>query len=575
MKYKLKYEKPATQYIPIEARIPADGNETELIFPAWRPGRYELGNFAKNVLAFKCFNNSGKPIKAIKISKNKWRVETADTQEIRVTYKYFAAELNAGSTYMDDRQLYVNPVNCLVYSQKAIDNPCELSLDIPENFTIACAASAKNNIIRTKDYHELVDSPFIAASQLKHKPFKCGGIEFHLWFMGDLEPEWDRMIKDFKGFTKAQLDVFDSFPVKSYHYLFQILNSKAYHGVEHQQCTVIALGPTEDIHTELYDDLLGVSSHELYHTWNVKHLRPKDWMPYDYSAENYSVLGFVAEGVTTYMGDLFIALSGVRDFVWYRAEINKLLQKHFDNFGRFHYSVAESGWDTWLDGYVPGAPNRKVSIYNEGALLSLVLDLRIRNNSNNKASLHNVMSDLNHDHGGRTGGYSVSDFQLKLEKYCGENLDEFFSHYYFGNHSFEPILTEALGYAGLDIKMEKNPSSSLEYLGVKTSRSGDKLIVTQISPGSTAELGGMMMMDEIAAINGEPVAEDFDSQLNEHKKGEVKLEINRLGRKLEVNCPNTNKSYFPLYTIIKAKAPSNLAKRIFKKWCGTEWDSVD
>ncbi|MBK6527068.1 MAG: hypothetical protein IPG07_16880 [Crocinitomicaceae bacterium] len=106
---------------------------------------------------------------------------------------------------------------------------------------------------------------------------------------------------------------------------------------------------------EGYDDLLGVCSHELYHAWNVKTIRPADMLPYDYSKENYSRLGYVCEGVTTYMGDLFLAEAGVRDFVWYRKELEKLLQKHFDNFGRFNYSVAESSFDTWLDGYVPRA----------------------------------------------------------------------------------------------------------------------------------------------------------------------------------------------------------------------------
>lgn len=576
MKYKISYENPTSQYIPIEATIDAIGkNEIELQFPTWRPGRYELGNFVKNIHGFIVLNEKGKSLQFKKTSKDSWLIECNNTETILIKYKYYAAELNAGSTFMDDLQLFVNPVNCLVYVKDYQDNPCSLELIIPENFKLACAAPYEQNIIKTLSYHELVDSPFIASSTLQHDSFELKGVLFHLWFQGEVNIDFEKVKEDFIKYSRSQIEKYGEFPVSEYHYFYQILPIKAYHGVEHQTSTVISLGPNYDLSNSLYDDFLGVSSHELYHTWNVKAIRPIEMFPYDYSKENYSNLGFVAEGVTTYMGDLFLCESGVKDFSWYRLEIEKLLQRHFDNFGRFNYSVAESSWDTWIDGYVQGAPNRKVSIYNEGALLSFVSDIKIRNTTKNKASLHDVMYKLYHEKAKKNQGYSEEDFKKLVEEISGENHDKYFQNYYYGTHSFEPILVEAFESIGLEIKMKENPSFGQRILGIKSILSNDNTIIKQIYPGSSSDLGGLMIDDQIISINNKKVLNNIDQWTEFYEGSQLEIIVNRMGRILHLICPNTNKSYFPIYEIVKAKNTSNLSKRIFKKWCGQNWDEID
>ena len=149
---------------------------------------------------------------------------------------------------------------------------------------------------------------------------------------------------------------------------------------------------------EKYEDLLGVCSHELYHTWNIKAIRPKEMFPYDYTKENYFRTGFVAEGVTTYMGDLMLYKSAVFNWKEFVKTQNQNLERHLMNYGRFNLSVADSGFDNWLDGYKLGAPNRKVSIYPDGALCMLMIDLEIIKNTDGKASLNSVMKELYDDY---------------------------------------------------------------------------------------------------------------------------------------------------------------------------------
>jgi len=578
MNYKISYTKPNSQYIPVEAEFEIGKSKNksfvEILLPAWRPGRYELGNFAKNIHGFSVVDDKGKKLSFEKTAKDVWKINLNNTKKIKVRYNYFASELNAGSTFMNDQQLYVNPVNCLMYMKEKLDEKCTLTLNLPPNFKLACGAKHAKNVISTSSFHELADSPFIASATLQHHSYKTKGVLFHLWFQGECRPEWDKILPHFLKFTDSQIEKFGSFPAKEYHFLFQILPYPNYHGVEHTTSTVLALGPGYEIMKEGYDDLLGVCSHELYHAWNVKTIRPADMFPYDYSRENYSRLGYVCEGVTTYMGDLFLAESGVKDFAWYKTELEKLLQKHFDNFGRFNYSVAESSFDTWLDGYVPGVPNRKTSIYNEGALLAMVTDLKIRKKTQNKFSLHDVMSELNQKFALKNKGYTEADYKKTVEKFLGEKADKLFENYFYGLHSFESILVEAFESVGLNIKMSPHPLHSLAILGVKTQLVIDKTIVKLISPGSTADLGQVQVEDEIVAVNGYKINGNLDKWVEYFKDSQIELTINRAGRILNLICPHTNKSYFPVYSVIKAKAPSNLEKRIFKKWCGGDWDKA-
>lgn len=583
MKYSIKYENPTRQYIPVKAYFDcANINELNLQFPAWRPGRYELGNFVKNSKGFKVTDQANKKLSVRKTGKDSWNVNCQNADQLIVSYYYYAHELNAGSTYMDDQQLYVNPVNCLIYDPANQHEPCELEVHIPENFEIACGAHVKNNVIHCADYHELVDSPFIASATMEHKTYEVLGVKFHLWFQGEVRLDWERIISDFEKFTRTQIEKFSDrrtklvgFPVKEYHFLFQILPVKAYHGVEHKTGTVVALGPTSELMNGLYDDFLGVSSHELYHTWNIKSIRQSEMFTYDYSKENFSELGYVAEGVTTYLGDVFLAESGVKPFSWYKTELEKLLQRHFDNFGRFNYSVAASSWDTWLDGYVKGAPHRKVSIYNEGALLAFVMDMKIRMGSQNKSSIHDVMNFLYVNFAQKNKGYTEKDYKNACSNFGAADVEDYFENFVHGTAPFESILVQALETIGFTLEMEKNPLHSQRILGLKSSSENGKTIIQEIFPGSSAELGNLMIGDEIVSVKGMRVTDNLDQVIGFFKENALEIEINRMARTLHEICPNTNRDMYPIYKIKPVKVPANLSKRIFKSWIGSKWEDIN
>lgn len=568
IQYTFSYTKPHRHFIDIEMRI-FEHSSPELIvqLPAWRPGRYELGNFAKNIQYFKVFDAQGHPLKFQKITKDTWKISTANCSEIVIQYNYYANELNAGSTYLDEIQLYVNPINCCLYIPDRMDETCIVNLEVPSSYKIACSLVQDNNQLKAKNFDELVESPWIASNSLQHNKYTVQGINFYIWFQGKCQLDWNRILKDFKAFTSHQINDFKSFPVTEYHFINQILPYKAYHGVEHTSSTVISLGPGSDLMSDkLYESLLGVSSHELYHTWNVKQIRPKELMPYDYSKENYSRMGYLYEGVTTYMGDLYLMRSKVfseEDF--YKTQEENLL-KHFHNGGRHNMSVADSSFDTWLDGYVQGVPNRKVSIYTEGALCALMLDIHIMDYSNGNYSLRDLMTKLYDEYATKGKPLTEEDYIHELIQYGGPDTLKIVESYIYGTKDFRNALDTSLSIVGLKIEESENTDFFASRLGLKGLIKDAVFHVKQVELNSVSDDMCIAVGDEILAINSKPVTKELLKSIIIKKKKRVVLKVKRRFETIDLELVLTNRYHYPKFSISRLEKRSDRNKMLFDKW---------
>ncbi|HEX8349546.1 MAG TPA: M61 family peptidase, partial [Hymenobacter sp.] len=339
--YYVSFENPLTFYIQVQItfEVPAAAEApVELQLPAWRPGRYELQNFAQKVQRVVVEDAaSGETLLFQKTTKDRWRVQEAAGRTVRVRYNFYAHQMDAGGSWLDESQLYINGVQCFMYIEGRQQEPCQLTLALPEGWEIACGMPQSGpNTLQAKGFDELVECPLIASPSLQHREYQVAGVPFYVWVQGECAPDWARLVHDFTAFTAEQISLFSGFPVADYHFLNQILPYKHYHGVEHTNSTVITLGPAELLMTDgLYKEFLGVSCHELFHTWNIKSIRPVEMLPYDYTRENYFRTCYIAEGVTTYYGEYLLARSGVRTAEQYFDELNTVLRKHYDDYGRF------------------------------------------------------------------------------------------------------------------------------------------------------------------------------------------------------------------------------------------------
>lgn len=567
MKYIVSYQKPNNHYINIEYIIDnVNSDKLKIQLPAWRPGRYELGNFAKNIQKWDAFDNNGNPLTSKKLTKDLWEVETNGANQVHIKYNYFAAEINAGSSYLDDKQLYINGVNCFLYVPNRQNENCELELIIPEDYEVASGLKAiSKHQFSTKDFHQLVDSPFITSNNLKHHSFEESGVKFHLWFQGESKPDFNKLETDFRKFCKNQIEAFGAFPVDEYHFLFQILTHRTYHGVEHYNSTVISLGPSYDIMRKegWYNELLGVSSHELYHTWNVKQIRPIEMHPYNYSKENYTYLGYVDEGVTTYMGDKFLLSSGVFDWEQYVKTFDQLLSRHYNNFGVNNYSVAQSSFDTWLDGYVKGTPGRKGSIYTEGALIAFITDIFILKNTNNEKSLNTVMQKLYKDYALQGKGVSNMDYKNIVEEIAGTSYNEIYNNLIHGNKDYTSYIEEALTYINCKLEIKPSVNYNEASLGFKVRIENGSTLIDNIYPDSAAENLGLSINDEIIAINGIKINTDIEYWCNYFCDERTVLSVKReLGDIYQITFKKEeNNLGFKDYKIVKDNSNNN-----FDKW---------
>ncbi len=569
VKYILSYSQPNRHVLDIEMIISDNtAPNLKLCLPIWRPGRYEEGNFAKNIITFHVFDKKGNKLNFHKTNSSEWLVDTYMQGEIHVKYSFYCAKLDAGSCWLDEEQLYVNPILCFLYVAGSENKPVKLELHVPKDYKVACALKVeKGNVIKAPDYHTMVDSPFIASPTLKHSTYKSNGITFHLWFQGEMTMDLDKIKRDFIAFTDEEIGMFGSFPAKEYHFFFQIMPMDFHHGVEHQASTVIAMGPSYELMNKLYDDFLGISSHELFHAWNVKNFRPKEMTPYNYAERNFSKLGYVYEGITTYYGNLVLLRSGVFDENRYFNALNDRIQKHYHNYGRFNQTVTDASYDTWLDGYVDGAPHRKTNIYTEGCVVALLLDLSIRMFTKDKHSLDDVMKRLYDGFGkNKNIGYSDSDFVKIVSDIAGCSFQNFFDAFVYGTQDTQPILEEVLSHIGCEISINQSKLYHENCLGFKLD--ADKTIPTLkiIAPNSPAEKAGLCKDDEIIGVNGWKIENNFDALCNEKKNVGITLNIFSKNKLKTIFIKETMDQYYGRYSVIPMIKPTKQQVTSYIKW---------
>lgn len=548
MLLEVAYQLPHKHLIDFTLHIPTkEAAVLRLQLPAWRPGRYELQNFARNIQHIYAASDSGKPLNLKRIARNTWEVATEGAKQITLHYNYFAKQLDAGGSWLDERLLYINWINCTFYVEGRINEPYEVQLNLPEDYRISCGmAMPAPHRLYAADFYELVDSPLLASAHLQHRSYRVKGCnaDFHIWLYGDCLPDWDKIITDFQGFTRPQVALFGDFPASDFHFQFIIAPWQVYHGVEHRNSTIIVLGPDADFEEQyFYDNILGIASHELFHFWNVIRIRPKELTPYDLTKEVYFPTGFVIEGLTTFYGDWMLYKGGVWSFERYLEELNAQLKKYARNFGRKTMSLTAASYDLWTDGYSAGIPHRKVSIYNEGALAALLLHLWLLDCTHGERSLNDVMQLLWKHYGINSGGYTLADYKQLVAKVASRPMDDYFDRYIEGTDD----MAEAIGRLAHRIycAAETVPATHSweRRFGMELQKQGNYILITHIIPGSPADKV-VSVKDKILSVNDLVIQDLAETALIMEHFPMVKLTVNRDERIHQVILEADGAQYF-------------------------------
>jgi predicted metalloprotease with PDZ domain len=566
MYYQISCPQPSTHLLHLQLTVENPSTQLQLQLAAWRPGRYQLQNYAKQIYSFEAFNEKGEKLPSLKQNNNLWEIETNGAKKVEVRYTYLANKMDAGGSWVDEEQWYINWINCIFYVVGRESEQYQIHLNIPSYWIVASSLTYNQNVLLGESYEDVAESPTICSPTLQIKTYTIGKSNFHIAIQGKINPNWDKIIHDFEAFTQTQINLFGDFPSKEYYFLYEIVPFTFYHGVEHTNSTIIILGSDASFHSpEKYKEFLGISCHELFHTWNIKRIRPAEMQPYHYTKENYFPTGFVAEGITTYYGDLMLARSGVFSWKEYADELNRVLKLHLENYGAL--SLKEASLDLWVDGYEKVLPQRKPSIYVKGCLVSLILDLEIRKLTQNQHSLDEVMRILwkeykNSDY----QGYTLESFINIVGNLIGkEKTQSWLEECIEGKTDLLERLEKLLIEFGVNLKKIPSKEISERNFGFRIKTENGKFIVTDIFPNSPS-FGQLSLDDELIAIDGRKITNELNFLIEGKEFIEISLFRNFQLKNIRLNV--STYTYFNTFIVEIFEGKDAKQSENFVAWLG-------
>ncbi len=594
--FTVSMSKPHTHMLEVEVRVkrpaslPSPTAEV-LVMPVWTPGSYLIRKFERHVQDFAAADASGRPLQWEKTNKSSWRVATNGVREWQASYRVYANELSVRTNEVNSDHAFWNNAALLMYLDGYLKAPSTLHVLAPQPWKVATGLppAGSKNTFRAENFDILYDSP-VEVSSFKTISFEVKGVPHRIVIDGEGNYDPERMRRDVKKIVETEVELMGGeIPYHDYTF-FLHLRSNAGGGLEHLNSTALGysrFGFTLDAATgstsagpaaqsqRSYRGFLSLVSHEFFHLWNVKRIRPDALGPFDYTKENYTKLLWVAEGITDYYAERVLRSAGLisdNEFLAAEARAIQALQR---TPGRFVQSAEESSYDTWVKYYRQdeNSINSQISYYDKGAILGMLLDLEIRKRSHGAKSLDDVMRYLYAEFYIKDRNYTPGDFQRASEQMTGSSLEDFFGRYVRGTEELD--YNGALAAAGLRLDTTGATAgvkpAEKAYLGADLSQEGDRLIVTRVYAGSPAYEQGLNTADQIVALDNRRVTKDFlEARLAEKRPGQLaNLTIFRFD----------DLSYLPIklggispasYRILPLEVRTDEQKRIYQSWLNTQ-----
>lgn len=527
----LDMEKPATHYYHVVFRVEGlKGDAQDFKLPAWTPGYYRIMDYAKNVVNFQATDERGHNLEWRKTAKNTWHVASHNTRNISVSYDVYAFNPFVAESFLDDTRGYITPASVFMHVAGQIQHPVTLSIKpYPGWSTISNGldpVAGQPNTFSAPDFDLLYDCPILMGNQ-EILNFEVEGVPHVIAIENTPGIDRAKIVSDLKRMVESAVRIIGEIPYK--HYTFLAMGAGG-GGIEHLTSTAMMYNGASLADPPGYRRWLSFVTHEYFHTYNVKRIRPIALGPFDYDKENYTHMLWVSEGFTVYYEDLILARAGLltRDQYFERVETNI---KHYENApGHLLQSAAESSFDTWIKAMNHGEffSNTTISYYDKGAALGLLLDLKIRKETNNRKSLDDVMRALYRKYfKERKRGFTDEEFREECDSAAGTPLSEVFE---YASTVKDIDYQKYLSYAGLDIDV--NPTGEGSFLGAVAQFQDGALAVSSVESNSPAQQGGLMANDQVLALDGARVnAKSLEDALKSKKAGEkIHLLVSRHGK---------------------------------------------
>jgi len=563
--------KPQTHLFEVEILITGYTPTTvDLHMPAWRTGRYLLLDFSGGVQEFTVTDEHQHPLPFRKTDKDTWRIDKGNAKTVTAHYKVYANEFNMRTRELTGEHAFVDPLSVFMYVDDLKNSPLQLNVHPFGNWNVTTGLDDVEGSPFTytaPNFEYFGDCPLEIGNQHEIE-FFVDGKKHIICIYGDGTWDADLLVHDFTKIVIANKEFWGDLPYKKFVFMIHC-QPNAGGGTEHINSTIMGTRPFVFSNPQMYKGFLGLVSHEYFHTWNVKQLRPKAIAPYDFSRENYSEELWISEGTTSYYDDLLLVRAKFNDAKKFIENINQMVNNERLRFGNRVQPLADASFDAWIK-YWRGrqnSQNAETDYYSKGSYLSLLLDLEIRHRSTNAHSLDDVMRTMYHRFP-LTKGFTNADFQKVCEEFGGGSFKEFFRDYLY---STVPLPWEkTLSYAGLEVvSLDSLPKPGL---GISTQDMSDKTKITNVTPGSPAERAGLEINDEIAAVNGFRVRSvELNERIAAMKAGsEVTIHLFRNDKLKQVTLTLENVRT-PNFIVRKVPKPTDQQKSIYEQWLGEPW----
>jgi predicted metalloprotease with PDZ domain len=527
IRYRVRPADPGAHCFEVAVTVTVpDPDGQRFALPAWIPGSYLIRDFARNVLEVEARAGEA-PLAIEKIDKSTWRCPPC-AGPIHLRYRVYAYELSVRGAYLDTTRAYFNGTSLLLAVVGQTDRPCALELDRPPDealahWRVATSMSPMDvdaagfGAYATADYDELIDHPFEIGG-LTEGAFDVGGIPHRVALTGRVLADVDRVCADLARVCEQHARMFGEAPIDRY--LFMIYAARAGDGgLEHRHgCSLIVSRenlpePGRKTPPRGYKRFLGLCSHEYFHLWNVKRIRPAAFVACDLGREAYTRLLWAFEGITSYYDDLALVRAGLISPAEYLELVAETVTAVWQAPGRRRQSLAESSFDAWIKLYKAdeNAPNSLISYYTKGSLVALALDLTIRRETRGARSLDDVMQALWRRYGTERAGLEEDAFERLACEATGLDLSAFFDAAVRGTQ--DPPLAELLATVGVRFELRvssgtNGPSRDVyaPAAGLRLRDQGTGVLVVNVLDDSPAQAAGFAGGDEIVAVDGLRVA---------------------------------------------------------------------
>ncbi len=498
---------PWTHYFDVTISVSVAGREElDFAMPVWTPGSYLVREYARNVQEFSAVDGSGTPLAWSKASKNTWRVRTAGAAGVTVRYRVHAFESSVRTSFLDDSHASINGASVFMYVEGLLSCPHRLKIEPYTGWnriSTGLEPADGDNRFLAVDYDTLVDCPIEIGNHSVHG-FSVRDVSHLIALYGTGNCDPDSLRADLQKIVETAAEFMGEIPYKHYTFLIQLL-AEGGGGLEHANSASLIASRWAFKPQESYVKFLGLVSHEFFHVWNVKRIRPRELGPFDYGRENYTRMLWEAEGFTDYYGDLILRRAGLITPRQYLEGVSKTIEEFQEAPGRLVECVADASFDAWIKFYRqdPNFPNSSVSYYVKGCLIALVLDLELRHRSAGARSLDDVMRLLYRRYYKELHrGLDEAELRQVCEEVAGGPLNEIFDEYVHGTKEMD--FARYLEYAGLKFA-ESGPDGKQPpkgWLGVNVKNVDGKMLISGILTGTPGYEHGLNVNDEIVAVDG-------------------------------------------------------------------------